>query len=87
MRLSVKAFATAGALTWGAGVFLVSLMAIISPGWGADWMELLGSFYPGVDGVGFGALIIATLYALVDGAVGCAVFAWLYNRFAGGAAT
>lgn len=86
MRLSVKGFTIAGALTWGIGVFLASLVAILKPGWGSGWMELLGALYPGVDGAGFGALVLATLYALVDGAIGCAVFAWLYNRFAGGPA-
>jgi hypothetical protein len=27
-------------------------------------------------------VIVGTLYALVDGAAGGAIFAWLYNRFA-----
>lgn len=82
MRLSVKALAIAGALTWGLAVFLGGITAFLAPDWGLRYMELLGAIYPGVEGVTFGSLIIATLYALVDGAIGCAVFAWIYNRFA-----
>ncbi|NIP79016.1 MAG: hypothetical protein GWM90_07365 [Gemmatimonadetes bacterium] len=87
MRLSVKGFALAGAVVWGVGVFLAGLLAILEPDWGARYMELLGAIYPGVEGTSFGAVIIATLYAVVDAGIGCAVFAWLYNRFAGPAST
>ena len=31
----------------------------------------------------FGDVIVGTMYGLVDGAVGGAVIAWLYNRLAG----
>lgn len=84
MRLSVKGFAAAGAVTWGAGVFLAGLLAVLKPDWGTGFMELLGAIYPGVEGVGFGAVLIGTAYAVVDAGIGCAVFAWLYNRFAAG---
>ncbi|MBI2210777.1 MAG: hypothetical protein HYU47_09280 [Deltaproteobacteria bacterium] len=30
----------------------------------------------------FGSVIVATLYALIDGAIGGVLFAWLYNRCA-----
>lgn len=36
---------------------------------------------------GFGSVVVVTLYALVDGAVGGFLLAWLYNRFAAGAAS
>ncbi len=87
MRLSVKAFAAAGAVTWGLGVFLGGLVALWKPDWGTGFIELLGALYPGVEGIGLGPVLIATIYALVDGAIGAAFFAWVYNRFAGSATT
>ena len=39
--------------------------------------------YPGYDATAsFGQVIVGTLYGLVDGAVGGAIVAWLYNRCA-----
>jgi hypothetical protein len=41
--------------------------------------------YPGYHGPGgFGSVIVATLYAAVDGAVCGAIVAWLYNFLAAG---
>ena len=85
MRLSVKAFALACGITYALAVLVGGVMALIWPDWGARFMELAGMLYPGVEGVAFGPVVVATLYALVDGAVFGAVFAWLYNRFAGSA--
>ncbi len=43
----------------------------------------MASFHPGYDATAsFGQVIVGTLYGLVDGAVGGAIVAWLYNRFA-----
>ena len=84
MQLSVKGFALACGITYAAAMFVGGVMALIWPDWGARFMELAGMLYPGVEGVAFGPVVVATLYALVDGAVFGAVLAWLYNRFAGG---
>ncbi len=43
----------------------------------------MDGLYPGYAPGGFGSVIMGTLYALVDGAIGGAVFAWLYNRILG----
>lgn len=84
MKLSVKGFALACAITFALAMLVGGIMALIWPEWGARFMQLAGSLYPGVEGVAFGQVIVATLYALVDGAIFGAIFAWLYNRFAGG---
>lgn len=86
MQLSVKGLALACGITYALAMLAGGLMAIVWPDWGARFMGLAGSLYPGVGGVGLGATIVAALYALVDGAIGGAIFAWLYNRFAGGSA-
>ena len=87
MKLSVKAFGIAGAIAWGGGVFLIGLGNLISETYGVAFLEVIASIYPGytVDG-DFGSVIVATLYAALDGAIVGFVFAWLYNRFAGNAA-
>jgi hypothetical protein len=84
MKLSVKALSiTAGAL-WGAGVLVVGFAHLAWPGYGTTFLELVASIYPGFhpDG-GFAAVVIGASYALLDGAIGGAVFAWLYNKVAG----
>lgn len=82
MQLSVKAFALACGIVFAVWIFLAGLMALIWPDWGARFMDVMGAFYPGVGGVAFGQVIVATLYALIEGFIGGAVFAWLYNRLA-----
>lgn len=83
MQLSVKAVALAFGIVLAAAIFLGGVLALLFPVWGARYMEVVGSIYPGVGGVGFGPVIVATLYALVDGLICGAVFTWLYNRLAG----
>jgi hypothetical protein len=83
MQMSVKAFAIACGITFALAMLVGGIMALIWPEWGARFMNLAGALYPGVGGVAFGSVIVATLYALVDGAIFGAIFAWLYNRFAG----
>jgi hypothetical protein len=86
MKLSVKALAIAFAIFWGAALFLIGIANLIWPGYGRGFLELMASVYPGYTVGGFGSVIVATLYGLVDGAVSGAVLAWLYNLFAGGPA-
>ena len=51
--------------------------------YGQAFLQLCASIYPGYHpGTGFGSVLIGTLYALVDGAIGGAIFGGLYNRFA-----
>jgi hypothetical protein len=53
------------------------------PTYGVAFLELMDGLYPGYAPGGFGSVIMGSLYALVDGAIGGAVFAWLYNRILG----
>jgi hypothetical protein len=83
MRLDVAAFALTAGLVWGAAMLAVAAANLVWPNYGRAFLELVASIYPGYrPGGGAGSVVIGTLYALVDGAVGGAVFAWLYNRFA-----
>jgi hypothetical protein len=70
-------------LVWGAAVLLVGIANLIWPNYGQAFLELVASIYPGYTAdPRVGQLIVGTLYGLVDGAVGGAVIAWLYNLFA-----
>jgi len=80
MKLDTKAFALACSILWGSAVFLYTWWLIVLEGVTGDptWLSriylgynisVIGSFV----GLGWG---------LVDGLIGGAVLAWLYNRFA-----
>ncbi len=48
--------------------------------YGQAFLDVMASIYPGFHAAGtFGDAIVGTLYGVVDGAIGGAVFAWLYN--------
>jgi len=84
MKLNVRSMAIALGLLWGCAIFLISSANLIWSGYGQAFLEVMASVYPGYTGAaGFGDVIIATLSGLLDGALGGAILAWLYNRFAG----
>lgn len=80
MRLNVIAFAATCALLWGGANLLVAGANAVWPDYGRAFLELVSSIYPGYKAEpSVGSILTGTLYALADGAVGGAVFAWLYN--------
>ncbi len=84
MKLNIKAFVLTCVILWAAAIFIVGMANLICPGYGAAFLQVMASIYPGYDGsVTFGSVIVGTLYAVVDGAIGGLVFAWLYNMFLG----
>ncbi len=83
MKLDVKAMAFTIGLVWGAAMLLTGVAYVISGGYAEAFLDVMASVYPGYHASSnFGDVIVGTLYGLVDGAVGGAVIAWLYNRFA-----
>ena len=83
MRLNIAALSMASGLLWGVCILVVAAANLIWPNYGLVFLQLCGSIYPGYHaGTGIGSVVTATIYALVDGAVGGAIFAWLYNLFA-----
>jgi hypothetical protein len=85
MSLNIRALAIVGAILCGGAFFLVGLANLMFAGYGGAFLELGASVYPGYHGSGgFGSVIVATMYAAVDGAVCGAIVAWLYNFFAAG---
>lgn len=84
MRLNVFAFAATVALIWSAAILLVACAHLAWPGYGGAFLDFAASVYPGYQpGPSFGSVVTGTLYGLVDGGVGGAMFAWLYNLLQG----
>lgn len=82
MRLNVIALGLAAGLLWAGAILLVALANLIWPGYGAAFLELVASIYPGYHpGTGVGSAILAAIYGLIDGIIGGVIFAWLYNAF------
>jgi len=82
MKLSIKGLAIASGAIWGSAMLFTGLANMIWPNYGVTFLEVISSVYPGYTPGGFVQVINGTLYAVVDGAIGGAIFAWIYNLFA-----
>ncbi len=80
MKLNVKAFALTCAIVWGAALFMATWWIILIDG-ASDGPTFIGSLYRGYSVTPVGSFI-GLVWALVDGLIGGAIFAWLYNWFA-----
>jgi hypothetical protein len=83
MKLNLKALAITCALLWGGSVLLVAVMNRAWPSYGVDFLSLVSSIYPGYHVGGLRNAAVGTCYALLDGAVAGALFAWIYNKASG----
>lgn len=84
MRLNIKAFCLTTGILWAAAVLLVGIANLVWSGYGGVFLQLIASIYPGYDATrSFGAVVVGTLYALLDGLILGLVFAWVYNLIAG----
>ena len=81
MRLNVKAFALTAGILWGAAVCLATLW-LLAFGYQGQLISTLDHFYLGYSYSVVGAFI-GLFWGFVDGLIGGAVFAWLYNKIAG----
>jgi len=77
MLLNVKAFALTCAIIWGFGLFFLTwwLVALEGP---SDTATFIGRIYRGYSVTPVGSLV-GLAWAFVDGLMGGAIFAWLYN--------
>ena len=81
MRLNVKAFTLTCGLIWGIGLFLLTWWIIMFDGATRE-MTFIGHVYRGYN-ISPSGSVIGLIWALVDGAIGGAIFAWLYNTLVG----
>ena len=84
MKLALLPLTITCAVLLGGVALLCGLLNMWFPPYAELLLQLLGSVYPGYTPDGsFGSVINVTLYALLDGALGGAVFGWLYNCLVG----
>lgn len=77
MKLNVKAFALTCGLVWGFGLFLLTWWIIAFDGVTGE-STIIGRLYRGFN-ISPAGSFIGFCWAFVDGLIGGAVFAWLYN--------
>jgi hypothetical protein len=77
MKLNVLAFAVACGLIWGLGVFCLAWWVMAFEGATGDLM-VLGHIYRGFNISPLGS-VIGLVWGSLDGFVGGALLAWLYN--------
>lgn len=80
MKINIKAFAIACGVWWGLGLFALTWWLILAHGATAE-TTLIGRLYLGYNVSPVGSLI-GLGWGVVDGALGGAVLAWLYDRLA-----
>ena len=81
MILSRRALGTAIGLVWGLSI-MVSTWILLLRGNSGEFISQLSDFYLGYSFTWVGS-IIGFLWGFVDGLIGGAVFAWLYNKLLG----
>jgi hypothetical protein len=77
MKLNVKAFALTFGLVWGLGLFCLTWWIIAFDGVTCE-TTFIGQVYRGFNISPLGS-VIGLIWAFADGAIGGAIFAWLYN--------
>ena len=80
MKFNVKAFSITCGLLWGIGLFLLTWWIILFDG-ASQEITIIGRVYRGFSISPLGS-VIGFFWALADGLIGGAIFAWLYNAFA-----
>ena len=84
LKINSKALALTLGIIWGTGIFIVGMVNLFWPNYGANALELIASIYPGYKGTStLRSVVTATAYSAVDAALFGLVIGWLYNRLAG----
>jgi TRAP-type mannitol/chloroaromatic compound transport system permease large subunit len=85
MKFSVKGLALASGILWGLAMLFMGLANLIWGSYSQQFLQTMASVYPGYHATrSVVEVIVGTLYGAVDGLVGGAIFAWLYNQFVKG---
>jgi len=83
MKLNVRAMAITMGVFWGGAVLGTGVVNLVSPKYGAGFLKLISSMYPGYKGRRTGKQVaLGAAWAVADGAGSGLLFALLYNRFA-----
>jgi hypothetical protein len=83
MKFSVKGLALASAILWGVAMLGMGVANLVWSSYGQQFLQTMASVYPGYHATrSIAQVVVGTLYGVVDGSIGGAVFAWLYNQLA-----
>ena len=77
MELNVKAFSITCGMLWSIGLFLLTWWFILFDGTTYE-VTIIGRMYRGYSISPMGS-VFGLLWALADGLIGGAIFAWTYN--------
>lgn len=79
MKLNIKALALAAGIVWGLAILLLTYWFLLM-GYEGETLSRLSNVYLGYSVTWYGGFI-GLAWGFVDGLIGGAVLAWLYNRF------
>jgi hypothetical protein len=79
MKLNVKALGLAGGIVWGLAIFLLTYWFLIR-GLEGETLARLGNLYLGYSVTWYGGFV-GLIWGFIDGFIGGALVAWLYNGF------
>jgi len=83
MKFNTNALALTSAILWGVAMLAMGLANLIWGSYGQQFLQTMASVYPGYHATrSMAEVIFGALYGFVDGLIGGAVLAWLYNQFA-----
>ncbi len=80
MKLNLKALALSSGIIWGLGLFILTWW-MIAFGGSTGESTFIGRVYIGYTISPIGS-VIGLVWAFIDGLIGGALFAWLYNMLA-----
>jgi len=81
IRLNVKAFALTCGILWALTMLFMTVFMVLRNDL-FTFMDNFQAIYYGYT-VSWPGAIIGTIWGFVDGLIGGAIFAWLYNRLCG----
>ncbi|MDO9578644.1 MAG: bacteriophage holin [Candidatus Cloacimonadales bacterium] len=82
MKLNMKAFGLTCGLLWGLGLMFLTWWIILFDG-STHAVTFIGRIYRGYN-ISFAGSLFGLLWGFFDALIGGVIFAWLYNKFAGG---
>ena len=76
----IKALSLTAGAVWGVCVMVITWLCMFT-GYGAAFLLVLASIYPGLS-ISFLGSIIGLIYGFLDGFISVYIFCWVYGKFA-----
>lgn len=77
-RWSVRGLALSCGILWALAMLFMGLMGLYY-GYGLEFLKVMESVYVGFE-LSLMGVVIGTVWGFIDGIVGGAIFAWVYNK-------